>query len=44
MQYVTPDIGMAFQVVDDELRDTFLSDLFQGPHLRSPEVRSPVCR
>ena len=30
MQRVTPDIGMAFQVVEDALRDILLSDLFQG--------------
>ena len=27
---VTPDIGMAFQVVEDLLRDIFLPSLFQG--------------
>ena len=30
MQRVTPDIGMAFQAVEDELRDTFILTLFQG--------------
>ena len=30
MQRVTPDIGMDFQTVEDELRDTFLLALFQG--------------
>ena len=27
---ITPDIGMAFQVVEDALRDILLPDLFQG--------------
>ena len=30
MQCVTPDIGMAFQVVEDALQYIFLPDLFQG--------------
>ena len=28
VQCVTPDIGIDFQAVEDELRDTFLSNLF----------------
>ena len=30
VQYVTPGIGMSFQAVEDELRDTFLLSFFQG--------------
>ena len=30
VQCVTPGIGMAFQAVEDELRETFFPDLFQG--------------
>ena len=37
VQSVTPDIGMAFQVAEDEFQDTFLLALFQGG-------MSPVCQ
>ena len=30
VQRVTPDTGIAFQVVEDALQDIFLLDLFQG--------------
>ena len=30
MQRVTPGIGMEFQAVEDDLRDKFVPDLFQG--------------
>ena len=30
VQHITLDIRIAFQLVEDELRETFLSDLFQG--------------
>ena len=30
MKRVTPGIGMEFQVVEDEMRYTFLTELFQG--------------
>ena len=36
VQRVTPDIGMAFQVVEDSLRDIFLPDLFQGATAQIP--------
>ena len=35
-QCVTPDIGMAFQVVEDALRDVLLTDLFQGAMAQIP--------
>ena len=36
MQCVTRDIGMTFQEVEDELRDTVLPDLFQGATSQIP--------
>ena len=36
VQHVTPDIGMAFQAVDDELWDTLLPALFQGATCQIP--------
>ena len=36
MQRVTLGIGRAFQAVEDELRDTFLSALFQGAMYQTP--------
>ena len=36
MQCVTPDIGMALQVVDDALLDIFLPYLFQGATAHIP--------
>ena len=36
VQYVTLDTGMAFQVVEDELRDNFLPSLFQGSTYQIP--------
>ena len=39
VQCATPDIGMAFQPVEDELQDTFLPDLFQGA---TPQISGRV--
>ena len=36
MQPVTPDIGMAFQPVEDELQDTLIPALFQGAMSQIP--------
>ena len=36
VQSVTPGIWMVFQAVEDELRDTFLLDLFQGGTPKTP--------
>ena len=36
MQRVAPDIGMAFQGVEDALQDIFLPDLFQGATSQIP--------
>ena len=36
VQCATPDIGMAFQVVEDALRNTFLPALFQGAMSQIP--------
>ena len=36
MQRVTLDIGMTFEPVEDELRDTLLPDLFQGDTYQIP--------
>ena len=36
MQRVTPGIGMAFQTVEDNLRDTFLPALFHGATSQIP--------
>ena len=36
VQHVTLGIGMAFQAVEDELRDTFLPALFQGATSLTP--------
>ena len=36
MQHITPDIGTLFQPVEDELRDSFLPDLFKGATYQIP--------
>ena len=36
VQHVTPEIGMTFQAVEDELRYTFLPDLFPGATSQIP--------
>ena len=44
LQSITPDIGMAFQVVQDALWYIFLWALFQGAQIRALGGQSPVCR
>ena len=42
MQRVTPGIGIVFQVVEDEMRNTLLPALFQG--LTSQNTRMLITR